>query len=378
MKYQKIHQIIDWCIIAIFLFFIVTTMTTAALRIQFTYIAPLGLFIALCLLFLNQISLKDCFYKKDVEFYLLCFGIFLAGVNIMLIGSNLGAFFTIADFLLILYLANKIHLDNIQLGTIAFSCILVLFYWLFINKETYDNSISNPNVASLIIFTSFCVCISFLVYCLSSFSLSKWTYHIAILIIFYIVTKRILSLHCRGVLLAIIAWAGTYYILPKKKFTISLILGFSLLMPVVYVLLWKSGLVDGVTVLGKKFASGRDIIWYEFFKVFIHHPITGIGSNFDVMIPDLYLKEVHHGLLDLLFVHGIPVFLIVLYFMYKRISEVITSSFDSIKGICLASIYGLIVSGSFENHYIVSPYNILLMTIFMISHHAESNKQKSE
>ena len=96
------------------------------------------------------------------------------------------------------------------------------------------------------------------------------------------------------------------------------------------------------------------------------------------MIPDLYLKEVHHGLLDLLFVHGIPVFLIVLYFMYKRISEVITSSFDSIKGICLASIYGLIVSGSFENHYIVSPYNILLMTIFMISHHAESNKQKSE
>ena len=102
----------------------------------------------------------------------------------MLIGSNLGAFFTIADFLLILYLANKIHLDNIQLGTIAFSCILVLFYWLFINKETYDNSISNPNVASLIIFTSFCVCISFLVYCLSSFSLSKWTYHIAILIIF--------------------------------------------------------------------------------------------------------------------------------------------------------------------------------------------------
>ena len=96
-----------------------------------------------------------------------------------------------------------------------------------------------------------------------------------------------------------------------------------------------------------KVASGRDIIWYEFFKVFIHHPITGIGSNFDVMIPDLYLKEVHHGLLDLLFVHGIPVFLIVLYFMYKRISEVITSSFDSIKGICLASIYGLIVSGSF-------------------------------
>ena len=24
MKYQKIHQLIDWCIIAIFLFFIVT------------------------------------------------------------------------------------------------------------------------------------------------------------------------------------------------------------------------------------------------------------------------------------------------------------------------------------------------------------------
>ena len=250
------------------------------------------------------------------------------------------------------------------------SSFIILFYWLCISKETYENIASNPNGASLIIFTNFCIFVSFFVYYLYRYQLPKYFFHIAILLILYIIARRILSLHCRGVLLAIAAWAGTYYILPKKKYTIPFVIGASLLMPVIYVLLWKNGAVDNVFVFGKRFASGRDIIWYEFFKVFIQHPITGIGSNFDAMLPDLYLKEVHHALLDLLFIHGVPVFLIVLYLMYKRISEVFTVSSIPLKSVCIASIYGILTSGTFENHYIVSPYNILLMTIFMIAYTA--------
>ena len=41
-----------------------------------------------------------------------------------------------------------------------------------------------------------------------------------------------------------------------------------------------------------------------------------------------------------------------------------------LKSVCIASIYGILTSGTFENHYIVSPYNILLMTIFMIAYTA--------
>lgn len=105
---------------------------------------------------------------------------------------------------------------------------------------------------------------------------------------------------------------GIYlFFLPKKKATIPLVIGLSLLFPALYVLISQSGAVDGVIVYGKNFSSGREIIWSEFFKVFIHHPITGIGSNFDLMLPNLLpqiLRATHHALLDLLFVHGVPVF----------------------------------------------------------------------
>ncbi len=378
MTWKKIHQLIDWCVIMIFLFFIVTTMLTPSLWEKFTYIAPPFIFLALCVLFLNHISIKSCFQKKEAEFFLMCAGIFLSGINIILIKSNIGAFFTIADFILILYLADKVHFNKIQLGAIGLTSFAVLYYWLFINKEVYGNIVSNPNGASLIIFTNFCVFICCLVYFLHAYKIPGWVFPVAALLILYIVTKRILSLHCRGVLLAIAAWAGTYYVLPKKKYTIPFVIGASLLMPVVYVLLWKSGAVDGILVFGKKIASGRDTIWYNFFNVFIQHPITGIGSNFDVMLPDLYLKEVHHALLDLLFVHGTPVFLIVLYLMYKRIAQVFASSSVPLKAICIASIYGLLTSGSFENHYIVSPYNVLLLTIFIISYAAPAEMPLKE
>lgn len=368
MKQKKIHYFIDWFVIIFFIFFIVTTMTTHSLWERFSYIAPPYIFIALCLLFLNHISIKNCFQTRDVEFLLVCGGIILSGVNIILIKSNIGAFFTVANFLLIFYLANKVHFDKIQVCTIAFTSFLILLYWVFINKETHDNHIFNPNGISLMIFSNFCVVISFSIYFLSSFRIPKWIFHIIFFVMIYIITKRILSLNCRGVLLAIIAWVGTYYILPKNKYTIPFVFGCSLLMPVIYVLLWKSGAVNGIFVLGKRFASGRDKIWYEFFKVFIHHPITGIGSNFDVMIPDLYCKEVHHALLDLLFVHGLPVFLIILYLMYKRIGEVILSPSKPVKAVCLASIYGILTASSFENYCIVSPHNVLFLTIFIISY----------
>lgn len=368
MNHQKIHQFVDWFAIIIFLFFVFTTMTTLSLWEKFTYIAPPFIFVSLGILFLNHVSLKDCFQNKETEFFLMCGGILLGGINIILIKSNIGAFFTIADFLLILYLANKVRFDRIQMGTIAFASFLILFYWLFINKESYGYYLANPNGSSLIVLTSFCVFASFLIYYLSPFQMPKWLFPAAILFLVCIIGARILSFNCRGVLLAVIAWAGTYYILPKKNYTIPFVMGASLLTPVICVLLWKSGTVDGVYVLGKRVASGRDIIWYQFSQIFLEHPITGLGSNLDVMAPDLYIKEVHHALLDILFIHGLPVFLIVLYFLYKRIQEVFTSSSAPVKAVCIASIYGMLAAGTFENYYIVSPYNMLMLIIFIIAH----------
>jgi len=379
MNQKKLHCFINWCAIIIFLLSAFFTTTTEFFWSKFTYIVPVPVFWGLCLLFLNHVSIKKSLQDKETEFLLLCLGILFGGINLLIIRSNFGAFFTITNFLLILYLANKVQFDKIQLGLITIFSFLILFYWLFINKDSYGNTPTNPNRVSLYIFIYFCTFLCSSIYLLSYFyQVPKKYYYIALFLLFLITANRIWSFHCRSLLLATIVWAITFYFLPKKKYTIPLVIGSSLLMPIIYVLLWKSGSVDGVTVLGKRFASGRDIIWYEFFKAFIHYPITGIGSDFERMLPELYLREVHHALLNLLFVHGIPVFLIVLYFLYKRIENVILSSSGLVRSVCLASIYGIITAGSFENYYIVSPYNALFLIIFIISHISEQDPKQED
>lgn len=372
MNWKKtLHYIIDWAVILIFLFFIWSAWISHEMWEKVTYIAPVGIFFALGTLFLNHISLIECFRSKDTEFFLMSGGILLGLLNILLIHSGIGAIFTLADFLLILYLANKVYFDKIQLGAIAFSCLLIWFYWQFIDKSAYGNTIYNPNGISLVIFSCFCVFTCYLVYLLSSlFKIPKWIWHFSLLLFLYLLTKRVLSFNARGIIAAIASWMITYYLLPKKKFTIPLVIGTSLLIPAVYVILWKMGYMNGIMIMGKRLASGRDRIWHEFFNVFIQHPITGIGSNFEELLPDLStrLQEAHHALLDLLFVHGLPVFLIIFYLLMKRIGNLITDSYSSVTAVCLASVYGMLASGTFENYYIVSPYNVLMLMIFLIFH----------
>lgn len=377
MNRKMIHYIIDWGVIFVFLLLVWCSWINHDLWGKVTYIAPVFVFLALGILFLNHISLIECFKSRDREFFLLCGGILLGAANMVLVKSGIGAIFTLADFLLILYLANKVHFDHIQLGSVALSCLAIWFFWQFIDHSTYNTGdvVFNTNGVAMVIFSCFCVFTCYLFYLiLSFFTIPKWLFYFFILPFAYLLTRRVLSFNARGILAAIIAWAVTYYILPKKKFTIPLVLGISLLLPAVYVYLWKSGATDGVMILGKRLASGRDIIWDSFFNVFIQHPITGMGSNFEQMIPDIYIKEIHHALLDLLFVHGIPVFGIVLYFFYKRIRDIIAADSGYITAICLAAVYGMIAAGTFENYYIVTPYNIVMFMVFLISYAFTQNK----
>lgn len=376
MKQFNIRYFIDWCVILIFIAVSYIDAVSDYLWSGFRYIAPVLTSLALGVLLLNHISIKDCIKRKDKEFMFLIAGGLVAGINILLIKSNVGSLLTICNFLLILFLADKVQFDKVQLGAVAFSSFFVLFYWIFINRGTYGNVI-NPNGAALFIFAHFCVFICSITYFLSTcFQASKRQLSLVILAAFCIVAGRLIFLQCRGVLLAMVGWAVTCYILPKKKITIPLVLAASLIMPAVYVLVWKGGTLNGVIIYGKRFDSGREGIWYEFFKAFVRHPITGIGSDFDRMIPDGILKNVHHALLDLLFVHGIPVFVIVLYFLYKRTEEIVSSA-EPMSRVHLACLYGAFVAGSFENYYIFLPYNVLFMMIFIIFHMLDKDKVKS-
>lgn len=369
MNKKKSQYLIDWGIIIVFLLLMCCSWIKHDLWEKTTYIAPVFVFFALSILFLNHVSLIHCIIFKDKEFYLMCGGILLGALNMILVKSGIGAIFTLADFFLILYLANKIHFDSLQLGVIAFSCFLIWIFWQFGGYSVIGNSAFNTNGLSLIIFSCFCIVTCYLSYIWSlNSALQKQLYILILIVLLYFLSTKVFFFRSRGVLAAIFTWIITFIFIPKKKFMIVTVLGISLFLPAFYVYLWKSGILSNISILGKHLMSGgdRDIIWYEFFNVFIQHPITGIGSNFEQMLPNLYTKEAHHALLDLLFVHGIPVFCIVLYFFYKRISDIVAVASNTVSTICLASIYGMLAAGTFENYYIVSPYNILLFTIFLI------------
>lgn len=378
MNRQTIHGLIDWCAIILFLFCVFGTTTIPFLWDRIFNIAPLIMFGALGLLFLNNVSVPDLLRRKDREFFLMAGGVVLSLINLFLVRSRLGAFLTIADFFLVLYLADKLHFDRIQFGVIVSVCFFIWFYWQFINNDIYSSSRFNTNTPPIFMLAFFCVFICYFFGLLSERGkMPGWGYHLIAVLFVLLLGKRAMDFRCRGVLAALAAWLFTYFFLPKHKRTFPLVIGVSLLFAVVYVLLWKSGSVDGIMVFGKRFASGRDRIWYEFFRAFIHHPITGIGSDFDVMLPDLpeRLRIAHNALLDLLFVHGIPVFLLVLYLMYKRTREMIAVSSGPVKAACLASVYASLAIGTFENIYILSPYNMLFMMIFLTAHAFAAKKE---
>lgn len=381
MNRQTLHRLGDWCFIILVVICIIGTTTTSFLWDRVFHLAPAIIFVALCLLFLNHISLKECFQSKDKEFFFMCGGIILSMINMVLVKSHVGAIFTIADFLLVLYLADKVRFDKIQLGVIVAVCFLIWFYWQFFNRETYLSSHFNTNTPPIFMFAFFCIFVSYFLCVLPNrLQMPKWAYPVIAMVFVFLIAKRSLDFLCRGVILGLLAWTFTFFILPKKKQTIPLVIGLSLLFPIIYVLLWITGSVDGLLFMGKRFASGRDYIWYEFFKAFIHHPITGIGSNFDIMLPNLaeHARIVHNAFLDLLFVHGIPVFLVVLYLLSKRIEDVILKSSGLNRDVCLASIYGSLTLGTFENFFILSPYNIMFMMIFVICHTFSQREAGSE
>ena len=68
MNQQKIHWIIDWGVIITFILILWSCCVNYDLWKKVTYIAPVYVFLSLGVLFLNHISLKECFYHRDLDF----------------------------------------------------------------------------------------------------------------------------------------------------------------------------------------------------------------------------------------------------------------------------------------------------------------------
>jgi O-antigen ligase len=134
----------------------------------------------------------------------------------------------------------------------------------------------------------------------------------------------------------------------------------SILFTILYVYFGTLSL--NLKFLYKDLLSGREDIWKELWEVFLKSPITGIGSSYEMK--NFFIFEVHNGLFDILVVHGILVFFVVLLLLLKRLFQY-QIRFKNTNQMCItmAGFFAMLFTSFFENYVIVSPY---LMVFFVL------------
>ena len=110
-----------------------------------TLIASLGLLAC----FFVCVNVKDAL--KDPVFYLMAGTDLMALINIFLVNSGIGALLTIADFLLICYLANKMEMSEKMILLTSAYFAFFFFYWTIDVKGYFKGY--NTNYGGLILVT---------------------------------------------------------------------------------------------------------------------------------------------------------------------------------------------------------------------------------
>lgn len=120
-----------------------------------------------------------------------------------------------------------------------------------------------------------------------------------------IIAWRIWSTDSRTSIFAGFAFIALLIIFQKKlkitnKKIYLLALMVSILIPLIYVWMYNSGIMIGTTLGGKGFYSGRETIWTEVFKRVMENPVFGSSNKLDFN----GILSTHHSLLAILCYYG--------------------------------------------------------------------------
>lgn len=375
--------------------------------------------LALGIAFLCYVDFKEIW--REPLFYLMVFADILTLINLFVIDSDKGALLTVVDLLLVLYLAQKVILRKCQVWMIGIVELFFFFYWTLTPKGYYQGF--NINYGGLVLLSGLLFGMLLLVL-IGQEKCYRYLWIGQVLLLFigfrvtYVAYNRLPILY--GIYLVLTALFLILYRQQRGYYTILqmtlMFLGFEIisyylsrcaligaLLFTILVLIpgpfWKKtigkvffwaltyGLTIGtvlfsvllvwlgsmretlnIKILYKDIFSGREDVWGELWGAYLRHPITGIGSSYQLHSADLTgTFEVHNGLLDILFVHGPIVFVIVLCFLIPlllRQREMMAQ--DTVARYAMAGIFAILATSFFENFFIVPPFLLLFMILFMI------------
>ncbi len=384
-------------------------LTTAYFHFYSWYslLAPYGTLTAAVFLGVAFFCYVDVGYAiKDPAFYLMAAADILALINLFLIGSHKGAILTIADFLLILYLADKVVFSEREMMVSAVYIGAFFIYWTIDVKGYFKGY--NTNYGGLVLITGFI----FLIFSMEYFfrkaggtglyqedvtkrnsspseggchskacfvwrilgsSRLQWVIRAVEVILFYVAFRIIAWYRSRCALVGLVVFL-VLFLIPKAVWKSKVLYGIlvcagtagSILFSAFYV--WLGSIKDELTLrlFYKDIISGREEIWAELWGEYLKKPLTGIGSSYVMKLEWMEgLFEVHSGLLDLLIVHGAPVFIIACAFLVSRLLRIREiSSRDALSKTAMAGVYAMLFTAFMENYIIVAPFSLMFMLIY--------------
>ncbi|MBR4169494.1 MAG: O-antigen ligase family protein [Lachnospiraceae bacterium] len=343
--------------------------------------AYVGVFVFVMLLLLLAVNTDPVgrLKKKEKDLILLLLLLLISGINILIVHSGKGAFFVLADFLLILYLSDKLVIGRRQVLWAAGAYFALLFIWLlFVYPKMFAEygfyGYNTNTAATFTIYTLLCAFL-FVQMFMQRFEAAGF---FAVLLI---VRGVQLSLYhrARGAFIMLGVFLLLYYIVPKawwlKKAVFRCLyllatLG-SLLFVALYTVAGTLGVNYRLPFFYKEIFSGREEIWMEFFRLFLQKPLTGIGTN--VQISSFFEFNVHNAMYNILVVYGLIAFagtLCLLYGKFEKMREKALSDRTAYCALCI--LMAVFFESFFDVDLLWVDYALNLLFILLVVNHEQN------
>ncbi len=266
-----------------------------------------------------------------------------------------GSSATILLSILLIITISKIRISR-EFFSILHVLMIILNVFLFYKSFAYKNNwiinsnSINSNQLAMNMFISFL----YIMILSRNFKLSK----IIEIVFIFINILGINNFGSRTTYIALFFFLIMRYLISKEilfkkaKFRMIyyLVVIFSIIVPCVYVYIWKNSMNFGIDLMGKRFFTGREIMWNELFNSLNSIPkvLFGLGDN---MVYSNGLLNTHNVSLHIIMSCGLIGCIFYYMFIFNKFELGMKSKFgvNTLRIDCLIAFLATIVYGYFEN-----------------------------
>ncbi len=354
----------EWLVVLLFIWMIFSTFISQSFYAVTTRYATLITALVLSAVLILKKPWRRWEMEGWVEASCLALAVVIAAFNLFYLGSNKGAVLVVFDLVLIFTVYEELRFNERQLRLISLAGCILMLPWYAVVRWDYGFNMAGLCFMILMIFGEL-----FLNYVRYDLELDYIKY---IQVLLFAVTLLFeVCYHARSAAVGAALFGVIWLLLPLMEgmrilrwlLAASVTYG-SIVFTIIYTTF--AGLGINMTILYKELLSGRELIWGELLEQTALHPFTGVGSSYE--LKNFFMLEVHNGFLDIMAIHGIPVFLILSTVMFRRLVKKggVKYAWYPDRRLAMAGIYALAFASFFENGFIVPPYSVVFLALLSI------------